>query len=183
VSILLGNGARVEIRDNTGKTPLDIIKSRQHTERTQRLLTQYGIELALYIFALTSNIAAGIQISSCALSGQKQRMQQLFTKFNIDVDFCDQNEMKTPLHWAWYSLFSFLSLSTLWLPDFPYSLQNYSMKGSLTCVDYLLNKGATVDVKDKNSETPLFLAVRNGHKDIIEVNFLFIPLSSLSRTL
>ena len=26
-----------------------------------------------------------------------------------------------------------------------------------------------MDVKDKNGETPLFLAVRNGHKDIIEV--------------
>lgn len=36
-------------------------------------------------------------------------------------------------------------------------------------MEYLLSQGATVDVKDKNSETPLFLAVRNGHKDIIEV--------------
>lgn len=44
-----------------------------------------------------------------------------------------------------------------------------SISGSRTCVEYLLSQGATVDVKDKNSETPLFLAVRNGHKDIIEV--------------
>jgi ankyrin repeat protein len=36
-------------------------------------------------------------------------------------------------------------------------------------VDDLLTQGATVDVKDKNSESPLFLAVRCGHKDIIEL--------------
>lgn len=36
-------------------------------------------------------------------------------------------------------------------------------------MEYLLNQGASIDVKDKNSETPLFLAVRNGHKDLVEV--------------
>eukprot|EP00026_Physarum_polycephalum_P000268 Phypoly_transcript_00268.p1 GENE.Phypoly_transcript_00268~~Phypoly_transcript_00268.p1 ORF type:complete len:1752 (+),score=258.40 Phypoly_transcript_00268:72-5258(+) len=130
VSVLLRNAARVEIRDKDGNTPLDILRLRgdQYTERTQKLITQYG---------------AGIQVSSCAFAGQKQRMKQLLEKSNIDVDFCDQTEMKTPLHYA-------------------------CIKGSETCVEYLLNQGATVDVKDKSSETPLFLAVRNGHRDIAE---------------
>lgn len=37
------------------------------------------------------------------------------------------------------------------------------------CVEYLIGQGAVIDVKDKNSETPLFVAVRNGHRDLVEI--------------
>ncbi len=43
VSLLLRYGAQVEIRDDDQKTPLDIVKTRNYTEHTQRLLTQYSI--------------------------------------------------------------------------------------------------------------------------------------------
>lgn len=36
-------------------------------------------------------------------------------------------------------------------------------------MEYLISQGATIDVKDKNSETPLFVASRNGHRDLVEL--------------
>jgi uncharacterized integral membrane protein len=122
------------------ETPLDIIRSRPHTDRAHPIwevlfvcfvcfllfiiLSSHNTTVlptvlitasrflifvlccsveTFYSFTFNTLLGAGIQVSSCAISGQKQRMQQLLTKFSIDVDFCDQLEMKTPLHWAWYA--------------------------------------------------------------------------------
>lgn len=51
-------------------------------------------------------------------------------------------------------------------------LHEAAKKGNLDEVKHLIEEGADVNVKDENSDTPLYIAVGQGHKDIAELLIL-----------
>ena len=48
-------------------------------------------------------------------------------------------------------------------------LHEAAKKGDMDQIDRLIEKGAAVDVMDENSNTPLYIAVGKGHKDVVEL--------------
>ena len=52
------------------------------------------------------------------------------------------------------------------------SLHEAAKKGDLDQINRLLETGATADVMDENSNTPLYVAVGQGHKDVVELLIL-----------
>ena len=51
-------------------------------------------------------------------------------------------------------------------------LHEAAKKGDMDKINRLIEKGAIVDVVDENSNTPLYIAVGQGHKDVVELLIL-----------
>jgi ankyrin repeat protein len=48
-------------------------------------------------------------------------------------------------------------------------LHEAAKKGNMDQINRLIEKGVTVDIVDENSNTPLYIAVGQGHKAVVEL--------------
>ena len=65
----------------------------------------------------------------------------------------------------WFSVIKFFPGST--------ALHKACFNGNIACAEYLISKGANVNVLDVHYTSPLHNAVYNGHKQIVIFPFLF----------
>ena len=49
------------------------------------------------------------------------------------------------------------------------TLHEAANNGDMDQINRLIEEGAAVDVTDENSNTPLYIAVGQGHKDVVEL--------------
>ena len=49
-----------------------------------------------------------------------------------------------------------------------------SYGGQLKTVDYLIEKGAVIDLRENNDPTALFVAIQEGHTEIVETLIRYV---------
>jgi len=157
VELLLKKGAKVNIVDHAKRTPLfmtafygrkGIVKLLLDTgaqvdlkdERGNTPLRWAAVRGHKDVVDMLIAKGADITIHEAAACGHKKIAEQLIEK-GISVDSIENESGRTPLHWA------------------VVSKQN-------VMIDFLISKGAGINIKNNKGETPLDLAVENGLGEI-----------------
>ncbi|KAL2844564.1 ankyrin, partial [Aspergillus pseudoustus] len=166
VELLLENGAYLRSRDNYGLTPLSRAAANGHDDIIKRLLERRTTILDAFstirailvwimaklitsllghVYALSLSIPFGSTTETSTLSEAIEDGVTKFADWREAANMIDLEDDtgRTPLHWA-------------------------IMKSHTRSVDLLLQKGASIELCDKESKCALHFAAETGNKILIE---------------
>ena len=151
VRLLLEHGEDVDHQDSTGWTPLHEASAQGHHDVVQ-LLLEHDAELE----AQTTSLWTPLHIASL-----KGKLVGLLLSHEADV-LARNNEDQTFLDVAWANGHTeMFDVDSLYTGDRTV-LHIAAQHGDPKFMRWLIDRGAKTDAEDKNMETPLFPASRNG---------------------
>ena len=141
---LISKGANIETKDKYKRTPLWIAMQNGHKQIIQYAIYKCHLpkeyDKALYSSILDKLKDYTLDIFQACKKGKLTNVQYLIEKLNHDPNKKDDND-KTVLYYAYE-------------------------EDNLPIVEYLISKGANIEVKDKDGATPLHYSCINGHLQI-----------------
>ena len=149
-------GAKINVTDNQGRTPLDVATRRGHTEVVS-ILRQHGAKETLH---------------GAVASGNFEEVKRLITE-GVDVNVKNETN-ETPLHIA--ASRGSKDVAELLIAkgaivnvrgNSNTPLHLAARNGRTTLVELLLNKGADINANDNQGYTPLGRAMANKHPKVI----------------
>lgn len=170
IEYLINKGANRTIKNNNGKTALDIAIEGRH-KLTKFLLTMYDKP--------NEEITNGLTPLMFAINNEfKDSAKILITEYNVDVKNKDLYD-RTALHHACSKDNRFLDIVQLLIDegadvnaednavDTP--LHYVSLNGNLDVVKLLIDKGANVNAENSVKTIPLHYASTNGYLDVVKL--------------
>lgn len=145
IKVLLEFGARTDIKDVWGQSPLRVAKDTDHLEAFNIILKAREAEIGPFKRVDTNLSTSEMPLWVAAKQGRNSLVDSAIeaakTDSSIDLDAVDPNGGRTPLHYA-------------------------SSQGHASIVKKLLNAGADVNRRDQYGRTPIQLAAMYGHAAI-----------------
>mmetsp|Transcript_12130 Transcript_12130/g.36978 ORF Transcript_12130/g.36978 Transcript_12130/m.36978 type:complete len:860 (+) Transcript_12130:144-2723(+) len=141
--LLLVNGARMDVRDRFGRTPIDdAIKN--GSKAVLQVMKQYDgdVPAKLLDASRTMERFRGMDLIDHAAKGRLNKVKEC-VRSGVNINFSDYDH-RCALHLA-------------------------AAEGQLEVVKYLLEKGALLNVKDRWGVTPLDEADKKMHRDVCDV--------------
>ncbi|KAF2968399.1 hypothetical protein GQX73_g5137 [Xylaria multiplex] len=170
--LLLERGAKIEVEDEDGQTPLWWAVQKGY-KSVVRLLIESGADAKV-------KDKDGWSVLHLAVENVDGEVVQLLLKNGADVQVKSRSNERTALHVAAKngreaavrlllesgSETEAQSRDTKWT-----ALHLAAMNGHKVIVRILLENGAGTEVKDKDGRTPLWWAVQNGHDAVVRLLF------------
>ncbi|WP_264705088.1 ankyrin repeat domain-containing protein [Wolbachia endosymbiont (group A) of Gymnosoma rotundatum] len=189
VKDLLDKGADVNIKDKNEKTPLNLAKA----EEIKTLLENAGktdnASPVLQNDEEESQVPQNAALLEAAKSGDINEVKRLISEgANVNA----VKDLYTPLYWAaknnHFNIVEVLLDNGAYVDGVNYSMERDVLTllqekeaeycksslhlaarlGNLEAVKDLLGKGANVNAQNDTRETPLHVAAKKGHKDVVE---------------
>lgn len=164
VSLLINSGARIDHINNTKSTALHLAAVQGHWKVVQ-LLLQHGSN----INSLDSNDRTPLMQ---AVSQHKIHSVEILVKNGAKVNIEDVNG-HTPLCEAVWTnsitMVQILILAGAKITQSHYLLHYAVQYNQLDIVKLLVSAGSVINLRDSNGNTPLILASRNGHIEIVNI--------------
>ncbi|WP_370274077.1 ankyrin repeat domain-containing protein [Wolbachia endosymbiont of Phyllotreta cruciferae] len=189
VQALLDKGANVNAKDKDGKTPLDLTTN----EEIRTLLENAGktdnASPVLQNDEEESQVPQNAALLEAAKSGDINEVKRLISE-GANVNAVE--DLYTPLYWAaknnHFNIVEVLLDNGAYVDGVNYSMERDVLTllqekeaeycksslhlaarlGNLEAVKDLLGKGANVNAQNDTRETPLHVAAKKGHKDVVE---------------
>nr|CAD7408028.1 unnamed protein product [Timema poppensis] len=179
VTGLLEKGAEVNFRDMGGRSALHLAAVQKNGEDVIKILLKHGADIHLVDEVLQwtglryADKVRAWSVIGVILQNKGNTNDLVFTK----QTFCDGDYIISALHIAakggYIELLEFLLYTDKYinisLDNDKYSLLHVAAQyGQRGVLELLLDKGANILCKDKNENTPMHFASKNGHLDVVQ---------------
>nr|CAD7266639.1 unnamed protein product [Timema shepardi] len=179
VTSLLEKGAEVNFRDMGGRSALHLAAVQKNGEDVIEILLKHGADIHLVDEVLQwtglryADKVRAWSVIGVILQNKGNTNDLVFTK----QTFCDGDYIISALHIAakggYIELLEFLLYTDKYinisLDNDKYSLLHVAAQyGQRGVLELLLDKGANILCKDKNENTPMHFASKNGHLDVVQ---------------
>lgn len=144
IEILLEFGARTDIRDETGRTPLKVAEQEQSIGAIKLIHKTMRAKVEVLTRSGTGPAADDTPLWTAARLGRMDMIQVAIDKANdtTDLDRCDPHTQRTAL---WYAVDA----------------------NDIQMITALLKAGVSNNHKDQEGVSPLFIAIYRGHVEAI----------------
>ncbi|KAI9043104.1 ankyrin repeat domain-containing protein [Aspergillus affinis] len=163
IRFLLEQGAEVNVAGENGKTPF-LLAAGAGDLASMEVLLDHGVDIAA-IDASGRNA-----LCAAAKSGQVPCVQSLLDRgaeCQLSTDM-GRTALFDAVHYGQAEVAQLLLDRGVILERKEELMHATARSGYLACLEILLRHGVDVDCKTQNQETPLLLAVRFGHSNVVE---------------